>query len=344
MKFVLAYKHVKSTPLLMDVHPSDVYVEGGNPLAFYFHSGGLTGGRRDGFFPQWLADFANQRGVHVASADYRLIPSCTVADIIEDVKDIYEFVRSEDGLQRELEKRGLGRVDKNKLLVTGGSAGVYCALQLTLHLLSSASKHPPPLGFLNLYGELDIGARQHNHPPFSLPEEYRYLWDNNRAPVTGTDVKWFYTPVEECSNAVEREEADQTTLTSKLFAAGILADAFTSSDSLSRALAEQKDDSLETQAATIPSELHCFFPLLQIPSSFPPTLIFHGEQDAAIQISESERFAEKLKQVGVPEEKIKFVRIQGEGSGHGFDRGDGFEKYWESVMKEKMEWLFEFVN
>ncbi|KAH8918501.1 alpha/beta-hydrolase, partial [Atractiella rhizophila] len=282
-----------------------------------------TGGRRDGFFPQWLADFANQRGVHVVSADYRLIPSCTVADIIEDVKDVYEFVRSEDGLQRELEKRGLGRVDKNKLLVTGGSAGVYCALQLTLHLLSSASKHPPPLGFLNLYGELDIGARQHNHLPFCLPEEYRYLWDNNRAPVTGTDVKWFYTPVEECSNAVEREEAEQTTLTSKLFAA---------------------DDSLETQAATIPSELHCFFPLLQIPSSFPPTLIFHGEQDAAIQISESERFAEKLKQVGVPEEKIKFVRIQGEGSGHGFDRGDGFEKYWESVMKENMEWLFEFVK
>ncbi|KAI5479973.1 hydrolase [Pseudohyphozyma bogoriensis] len=218
---------------------------------------------------------------------------------------------------------------------------------LTLHLVEAGT---PPSAFLGLYGQVNIGGEFYNIPkpddvllglsPRRPMDELQHLFGAGRTPVVGTDVEFFRTRVEDIKPE-DRLLYDQTNLCSNLFYNGVAADAFTGSTGLSKALGALPGitHDLEAQRRTIPQEKHHFFPLLRLTPSFPPTLIFHGEKDIAIPISDSEVFYGELERNRVDS---RFVRVVGEGSGHGFDR-QNFEHWYEAYLRDNTLWLLSKV-
>lgn len=99
-----------------------------------FHGGFLVygGSLFAPFFAPWILKLALESDAVLVSADYRLLPSSNgVADVLEDLEDFWKWTRS--SLPAVLESRAPGHtVDYNRLLVTGGSAGGYCATQIAM--------------------------------------------------------------------------------------------------------------------------------------------------------------------------------------------------------------------
>jgi len=111
----------------------------------WFHGGGLLQGRRDSVPPHFIEALQNLRFAFV-SADYRLAPQVGVADIFEDVKDCVAYVRSPQGLTKDLVAQNYqGVVDTNRLAVSGSSAGGYLALLAGLYI------EPKPKAILPIY-------------------------------------------------------------------------------------------------------------------------------------------------------------------------------------------------
>jgi alpha/beta hydrolase fold len=64
------------------------------PFILYLHGGHfLTGSRRD--VPPWLASLARDNGLPLLCADYRLAPHAGPSDSLEDVQNLWTFIREE---------------------------------------------------------------------------------------------------------------------------------------------------------------------------------------------------------------------------------------------------------
>lgn len=244
--FDVVFKSVRNVPLFATVFPARQFgrkSDQGAPLALYFHSGGLTGGSRLGYFPYWLSEYCNEKGIHLATLDYRLIPTGTLKDVEDDCCDGYRFCATE--LSKHLVARSLEPVDTSRMIVyalssltrsvcndtdsislwnsTSASAGVLAASLLVLRILEEAKDLSPPRIFLGLYGMTNIASSFYN-----VPKDYEasvgketsqrsmaevaHLFDPSRAPVMGTDIKWFRTTIDSVKTENERVEYDQTNL------------------------------------------------------------------------------------------------------------------------------------
>lgn len=116
--FDVVIKTLKNVPQLATIFPAKPdgrWGETGAPIALYFHSGGLTGGSRLGYFPYWLAKYCNERGIHLATLDYRLIPTGSIKDVEDDCFDGYRYCATT--LSKELQTKGFLPVDANKIVV-----------------------------------------------------------------------------------------------------------------------------------------------------------------------------------------------------------------------------------
>lgn len=84
------------------------------------------------FFAPWVLKLALEESALVVSSDYRLLPSANgVADTLEDLEDFWQWSRNQ--LPQILEHRAPGHsFDFTRLLLTGSSAGGYCAVQVAL--------------------------------------------------------------------------------------------------------------------------------------------------------------------------------------------------------------------
>jgi len=84
------------------------------------------------FFSPWVLKLALENSAIVVSPDYRLLPSKSgVADVLEDLKDFWQWTRA--NLSNAIECQYPGTlIDLSRLLLTGNSAGGYCAIQLAL--------------------------------------------------------------------------------------------------------------------------------------------------------------------------------------------------------------------
>lgn len=103
-------------------------------------------------------------------------------------------------------------------------------------------------------------------------------------------------------------------------------------------LAPSLDEDVDLQRARIPANLLHWFPIPRIHAGFPKTLLMHGKEDVAIPWQDSAVFARALSTVNVPN---RFILVEGAGSGHGFDRGQGFDRFWDKYMLSNLNWLFE---
>lgn len=112
-KFDIEYKDGLYIDLyLPDSEAFDVFV--------YFHGGGLCAGDRKGKEIKVFAPFLAQRGIAVASVEYRMYPTAKFPDFIEDGADAVAWI-----------KNNICSYGKCKRLFVGGSsAGGYMSMML----------------------------------------------------------------------------------------------------------------------------------------------------------------------------------------------------------------------
>ncbi len=133
------YKKVGDLEIKVVVHrPDDKVIR---PVVVRIHGGALIMGHRD-----WEKDRLClkllEEGYAIVSIDYRLAPETKLPDIIEDLEDVFAWIRKEGP--------ELFQVDTSKLAVTGGSAGGY------LTLTSGFRVKPRPTVLVAFFGYGDL--------------------------------------------------------------------------------------------------------------------------------------------------------------------------------------------
>jgi acetyl esterase/lipase len=126
---------------------ADVYLPNklsNRPVLAWFHGGALMMGHRSDIPKQFL-ELGKKEGFVVVSFDYRLIPEAKLPDVIEDLKDAFDWIRT-SGPE-------LFNADPSKLVVSGGSAGGYLAL------MSGFAVNPPPTAIVSFWGFGDIDGK-----------------------------------------------------------------------------------------------------------------------------------------------------------------------------------------
>ncbi|KAF2486595.1 Alpha/Beta hydrolase protein [Neohortaea acidophila] len=175
----LTYKTVDGVEIPLDLYlPSTGKSVG---VLLWFHGGGLLQGRRDSC-PPHVRKAVEKYGIAVASADYRLAPQVSVADIRDDVLDCIKFIREE--LPSHVKPHA---IDVSRLAVSGASAGGY------LTLLAGLYANPKPQVILPIYAITDpLGVFFTNPQPAFMgrripsKEEMAEYLDRNAVPSTSS--------------------------------------------------------------------------------------------------------------------------------------------------------------
>ena len=126
------------------------------PVVVRIHGGALIMGHRD-----WEKDKVCLKlledGYAIVSVDYRLAPETKLPAIIEDLEDVFDWIREEGPEQF--------RVDTGKIAVTGGSAGGY------LTLTSGFRVKPQPTVLVAFFGYGDLIGDWYSTPSKHHPSE-----------------------------------------------------------------------------------------------------------------------------------------------------------------------------
>ncbi|KAJ4007325.1 hypothetical protein NW766_010009 [Fusarium irregulare] len=255
------------------------------------------------FFAKWVDKLALQNDAIIISPDYRLLPSANgLQDILEDVEDGWQWSKSR--LPAIMKERfpGIG-LDFGRTMLVGGSAGGYCATQLSL-------SHPDEFNSLALvYPLIDIDDRIFTTGPHPdepnvlrfpdediLPKEETLAWIEKvrRTPASRAGFERTPFAVSACQNGI--------------FASHIL-----------DPKGLNKDE---------------FRPLNRIEAGAKLSKsmwIMHGDEDSTVHIRASDKFV-KLVSEKSPETKVRYDVVPGEDHGFDFD-----EKRWESFEAEALD-------
>jgi acetyl esterase/lipase len=148
------YKTVSGCPIQADVYrPNDRLIR---PAILWIHGGALIFGRRDNIRPRHLERYL-EAGFAVVSIDYRLAPETKLIDILQDVRDAYNWIRAKGPEEFH--------INPDRIAVVGHSAGGY------LTLTSGYRLQPRPRALVSFYGYGDITGSWYSQPdPFYLKE------------------------------------------------------------------------------------------------------------------------------------------------------------------------------
>ncbi|TCZ79299.1 alpha/beta hydrolase [Paenibacillus albiflavus] len=128
---------------------ADVYYQGaGSPVIIYIHGGALIFGTRTWLSAEQIAYFTSA-GFSLVNIDYRLAPETNFEEIIEDIRDVIEWVRT-----KAIEWYDF---DIHNMAVMGGSAGGYLSLL-------TGTMEIKPKAIVSFYGYGDLLGDWYTEP------------------------------------------------------------------------------------------------------------------------------------------------------------------------------------
>ncbi|KAI5897104.1 alpha/beta-hydrolase [Schizophyllum commune H4-8] len=331
MALTVTFKKVDGLELALDVYPPQELGSQPVPAVVYYHGGGLTVGDRSSWFPTWLHARLFTTGIALISADYRLLPPATGHEILEDVCD---------ALTRR--KRRL-QLDCNAVAVAGTSSGGLCAYLAAAHGKSRGAVSPKAL--LSMYGMGANFLTSHYLTPKTEPffrgrelldpdsfAEFLHPQAERLPPISVSPLAYHSN-----DSPTPGYPANPRMQLARLYLQmGNFLDYYTGQHkpSLSAALREFKGDTHEEDA--VPAQHRRLFPQFNFSSSWPPTLICHGECDTAVPVAESVYLRDLLHEAGVPID-LRIIP----GREHSFDYAPGAENELSEVFDDIVRWLAE---
>jgi acetyl esterase/lipase len=123
----VTYKLVGSLEIKLNLYVPSISTSS-LPILVWFHGGGLLQGSRSRVATH-MVNGVSKYGFALVSADYRLAPQVTVAEILTDVQDCLKFVY--DKLPKHT-PTGIA-LDTSRIIVSGSSAGGYLSLLAGLY-------------------------------------------------------------------------------------------------------------------------------------------------------------------------------------------------------------------
>jgi acetyl esterase/lipase len=134
-KTTYTYKVVDKCKIKADVYRSnDQKIR---PALMWIHGGALIIGNRGQLKLEQLEMYI-KAGLSIVSIDYRLAPETKLSEIVQDIEDAYQWLRTEGP--------ELFKIDPDRIVVAGASAGGY------LTLTAGFRVQPRPKGLISFYG------------------------------------------------------------------------------------------------------------------------------------------------------------------------------------------------
>ena len=132
-----AYKTFHNNAISVDIlypNPVPALSTTGLPIIIRFHGGGFVTGSSlfPDFFGRWLLELAREHSAIIVSPNHRLLPESSVADILDDVEDLWTWMHKSLPVYLEEKSGGVVKADLARIMTTGDSAGGYLSLQLGL--------------------------------------------------------------------------------------------------------------------------------------------------------------------------------------------------------------------
>ncbi|KAF3402193.1 hypothetical protein DPV78_004645 [Talaromyces pinophilus] len=290
------------------------------PILVRIHGGFLVTGssRYAPWFSTWILNFALENEAIIVSPNYRLLPEATGEDILEDMNDFWKWLH-EGGLTQSISSAGHAFIDPDldRILMLGESAGGYLAIQLAL-------SHPGHIqGVVAAYPMLDLKApfytERYSKPIVQVPNLPNTLIDEYFATSRVKEVPTVHVTAADPPDRLE------------------LAFAIVQNGRLLEFLGNKSPDLFPLErvrklAAASNEQL----------SSLPPFFIFHGEQDSAVPVDGSRRFASLLQET-LPDVNVRLYIQDGD---HGFDEDATMETPWlrEGLAMISRRWINPLIN
>lgn len=256
------------------------------------------------FFPLWVVRLALEKSAIIVSADYRLLPSANgVADIIEDLEDFWQWTKTD--LPAVMENKAAGfKIDREQILVAGGSAGGFAATSIALAHADEVAAVGMTYPLVDLKDYLYVTG-----PKESDPNVLRF--PSEALPNKETTLSWLET-----TRGVESKAGMERT---PFVVAAIHHQLFNSHIWDNAKLSRPEFDPFELieAGATLPTNVW----------------VMHGDNDTAVPLRGAQKFVDLVRSK-LPKTEVRFDVVAG--ADHGFDADP---ETWSSFADEALEFV-----
>ena len=257
----LTYKKVGDLEIQANVYRPENAVK--RPVVLWVHGGALMMGSKKGV-PKQLTTLCEREKFVLVSLDYRLVPEAKIPDIIEDLRDGMNWIRSAGP--------ELFGADPEKMVVAGASAGGYLAM------MSGIATEVPPTAIVAYWGFGDVDGKW-----TTTPNEY---YRKKMSLISKEDAYAAVSP-KVLTNTDNVKGRGRGNLFIYFKQNGLWAKEASGFD-----------------PETEPEKFIPLCPIKNLSPKYPPILMLHGTADTDVPYEKSVEMAEALKRLGRPYELI----------------------------------------